>query len=593
MFQSAWFDKESDTGAKMPQGDIRQGTTIDADAIGYVRTLYWDEHCLECSAPACYATCPKYSPRKDKLCKRLVYGIKHERPGNTFLWKTSVKFREWGKLEARINKGTWSVEELKRQDRKDRMLTELFKIASQIISPTDYSISKKWDGLKRKKYASVEAKALFANDFLFQCCSYEEKTYCLNFEITDTNNMVIFRKSLQIVPGWNQEWIKLEFTPPEGGLVRIYPENNLEAEMTIFAADFCQMKNAISVKANKKIKCVAWDLDHTIWDGILAEAEPDQLKLRAGVAETIQELDRRGIIQIVVSKNNPGAVESVLDRLGIRQYFVYALSNWNAKSVNIYNAARMLNIHIDAIGLIDDSDFERREVRDTLPCVRVYDEDVSKLLQHDEFDVAITTESIHRRESYLQEAARKQVLAGMFAGDNTGFIRDCRIEIQIKQMETQQELERSYELLQRTNQLNLSANKYTKEEFKSLLADGGESLIVYVKDRYGNYGQVAFLHFRNEEKLTITEFAMSCRVAAKYVEAGIFHAIQKRFHKAILLTGKKTERNGTLMEVLNKCAFSNVTKDETNIQMLLRENQAIPFAQINTVMWEGRKTPCQ
>lgn len=593
MFQSAWFDKKSDTGAKIPQMDIRKGIPIDVNAIEYVRTIYWDEHCLECSAPVCYTTCPKYNPRRDKLCKRLAYGIKHERQENMFLWKISVKFREWGKLEARINKGTWSVEELKRQDCKDWVLTELFKIASRIASPTDYSISRQWDGLKRKKYASVEEKTLFANDFLFQCYSYEEKTYGLNFEITDTNNTIIFRKSLQVSPGWNQEWIKLEFTPPDGGLVRLYPENNLETEMTIFAADFCQLKNTIVAKASKKVKCVAWDLDHTIWDGILAEAEPDQLKLRAGVAETIQELDRRGIIQIIVSKNNPGAVEPVLNRLGIRQYFVYVLSNWNAKSVNIYNAARMLNIHIDAIGLIDDSDFERREVKATLPCVRVYGEDVSKLLQCEEFDVAITTESMRRRESYLQEAERKQTLAGLFAGDNTGFIRDCRIEIQIKQMAIQQEFERSYELLQRTNQLNLSANKYTKEEFKSLLADGGESVVAYVKDRYGDYGQVVFIHFHNEEKLTITEFAMSCRVAAKYVEAGIFNAFQKRFHKAILLTGKKTERNSTLTEALSKCAFSNVAEDETSIQMLLRENQVIPFSHINTVIWEGRITSCQ
>lgn len=588
MFQNAWFDKKSDSGVRIPKE--KEYSLVDVDSIKYVRTLYWDEHCLECSAPACYSTCPKYSPRKDKLCKRLVYGIRHEKHGNSFLWKVTVKFREWGKLEARINRGTLSIAELKRQDCQDRILTGLFKTASLIVAPSDYSISKKWDGLKRKKYASIESQTLFANDFLFQCYSYEEKKYCLNFEITNTDNSIIFKKSLQIISGFNQELIKLEFTPPEGGLVRIYPENNLEVEMTILAADFCQMKNVVPSKPSKKIKCIAWDLDNTIWDGILAEANQDQLMLRDDVVETIQELDRRGIIQIIVSKNDIGAVEPILNKLGIRRYFIYVLANWNSKSVNIFNAARMLNINVDTIGLIDDSDFERREVSNALPCVRVYDENLCKLLQYGEFDVEINAESIHRRQSYIQEASRKQVLAGLFAGDNTGFIRDCKIEIQIKGISTQQEMERSYELLQRTNQLNLSAKKYSKDAFQTMFRDGSESIIVYVKDRYGDYGQVAFVHFQDGNELTITEFAMSCRVAAKYVEAGIFNAIQRRFHKSILLLGKKTERNGTLIDVLNKCAFSSIAEDETEIQMLLRGDQVIPFSQINTVIWEGVKT---
>lgn len=585
MFQNAWFDKKADSGVRMSEVDKKKYSFIDVNDIEYVRTLYWDEHCLECSAPACYLTCPKYSSRRDKLCKRLVYGMRHEKPEKCFLWKVTVKFREWGKIEARINNGTLSVAELMRQNCKDKVITKVVKAVAFIFSPSDLNISRKWDGMKRKKYATIESKTQFANDFLFQCFSFEKKPYKINFEITNRDNNVIFKKSLQIVPGENQELIKLEFTPPEGGLVRMYPENNLEAEMTILAADFCKMKNSIPSRASKKVKCVAWDLDNTIWDGILAESDQDKLNLRNGVAETIRELDRRGIIQIVVSKNDVGAVEPILQKFGILKYFIYVLSNWNAKSVNIYNAARMLNIHVDTIALIDDSDFERREVSHALPCVRVYSENLDTLLQRSEFDIEINEESVHRRESYLQEASRKQVLAALFAGDNTGFIRDCKIEIQIKEIDTQQEMERSYELLQRTNQLNLSANKYSKSEFKSLMSDDGVSIIAYVKDRYGDYGQVAFIHFRNEEEVKIMEFAMSCRVAAKYVEAGIFHAIQKRFNKELLLIGKKTDRNGTLIDVLNKCCFSSISKDDNRIKMLLQKDTVIPFANINTVIW--------
>ena len=52
----------------------------------------------------------------------------------------------------------------------------------------------------------------------------------------------------------------------------------------------------------QKVKCFVWDLDHTLWNGILSEG--DDLRVSDEVRHVISELDKRGILQSISSKNN-------------------------------------------------------------------------------------------------------------------------------------------------------------------------------------------------------------------------------------------------------------------------------------------------
>lgn len=571
MFQNAWCDKSA--APKRVNTITLPNNHITPNQIESVRTIYWDEHCLECSAPACYSTCPLYVKRPDGACRRFDFGIYVMKPDKDTLWRVRLKFRKWAKIEARINKGTIVVEDLKRMDSRDCTLAKVFKLVSTIGG---YSYSQRFDGIRRKKYATVQTASRFVSDFLWQCNYYGENAFTLLFEITDRDNKVIFKTGFETYPGYNQELLKIDFPLPEGGLVRIYPENNLNPEIEIFAADFVKLRNTIPSSPAKRVKCVAWDLDNTVWAGILAEFDPSQLVMRPKVLETIKELDRRGIIQIVVSKNDRDAVEPVLKRLGIKDYFVYVFANWNPKSENIYYASRMLNIGIDTFVLIDDSIFERTEVSDSLPSVRVYDENqLLDIFSRPEFDVPITEESSKRRQSYQQEATRKQI-RDSFGGQNTEFIRNCGIVATLEPLSTPEQRKRSLELLLRTNQLNLSAHRYGEDEFDSLIAEpGSHSLVMSVRDRFGDYGQVAFIHFNVDEKLVITEYAMSCRVAAKLIENALFNYLQQKYDKDIEIIGIKTARNSTLTDVLFKIGFKSVEAKLPQIKLVLSRKYAI------------------
>lgn len=564
MFQNAWSSK---TNVNSSQEEF-PSNFVKRSEIKYIRTIYWDEHCLECSAPACYSTCPLYVKRADGACRRFEYGIRVLSPLRESLWRVKLQYRKWAKIEARINDGCLSPDSISIMDSKDKRWANVYKHISKLAG---CRFSRRYDGLRRKKYAEIKSQSRFVSDFLFQCRYDGAETFTMFLEIADKNNQVIFKYGLKIKNGYNQKFIKLDFSLPTGGLVRLYPENNLNVELEIYAADFVEMQNSYPDRPAEKIKCVAWDLDNTIWKGILAEANPAVLELRENVLDTILEFDRRGIIQVIVSKNDREAVLPVLERLNIKQYFIYIFANWNPKSDNIFYAARMLNIGLDTFCLIDDSKFERSEVHETLPCVRTYDENkLDKLFELSEFDVPVTEDGAKRRISYQQEASRKQI-KDIFGGSNIEFIRNCQINLTISHISTPEHRKRSLELLLRTNQLNLSAHRYTEQEFDELLKDSEtSSLILFVNDRFGDYGQVAFLQFRVENNtVTISEYAMSCRVAAKLVENALFKWMQRYYNKDIEVRGVKTNRNGTLVDALTKTGFTSISDSNEKIRLYL------------------------
>ncbi len=590
MFQGVWNTAKGGphtaVDAQLPEGFIPM------DAIEHVRLIYWDEHCLECAAPACYGTCPIYEARRDGACRRLAYGIRLLRAPKRLLWHAVLRFRRWGKIEARINRGTLPPHALRRYDASEKRKAAIFKMASRILAPSTYAYSRKWDGLRRKTYAEYPAATPLVSDFLFQChYSGERPAFRLFFEITDCDNTIVYKDSIDVRAGYTQQLLRLDFPLPEGGLVRLYPEDNYEAELEIFCADFVRLKKDVPASPAKTVKCVAWDLDNTVWQGVLIESDPLTLALRESVMDAVLELDRRGIIQIVVSKNDREAVLPVLERLGLADYMVCVYANWAPKSQNIYYASKLLNIGLDTFALIDDQPFERAEVSETLPCVRTYPEtDLPALLHRPELAIPVTEESARRRDSYRQELLRREVrdVHNRANGGNADFIRSCGLTIRVETPHTSQQKQRCVELLLRTNQLNLSAHRYTESEFDALLSSGtGVPLILYAHDRFGDYGQVAFLYLTVEDAVEITEYVMSCRVAGKLVENALFAWLRTTYgDRNIRAVGAKTDRNTTLVDAFIRTGFAVSTNDG---RLTMQLDRHTPIGDADAVILEDRR----
>lgn len=115
------------------------------------------------------------------------------------------------------------------------------------------------------------------------------------------------------------------------------------------------------------IKCLVWDLDNTLWQGILIEDGPQKVRVRTEVVDIIKEADERGILNSIASKNNHEEAMSVLRAYGLEEFFLYPQIRWQPKSKSLLEIARLLNIGVDSLALVDDQVFEREEVRSVLP----------------------------------------------------------------------------------------------------------------------------------------------------------------------------------------------------------------------------------
>jgi FkbH-like protein len=120
-------------------------------------------------------------------------------------------------------------------------------------------------------------------------------------------------------------------------------------------------------KEQRLIKCVVWDLDGTLWKGVLLEN--DTVRLRRGVVEIIKTLDGRGILQSIASKNDFEQAIAKLGEFCLRDYFLYPQVNWNSKVSSIKAIAEALNLGLDSIAFIDDQRYELEEVTFSLPQV--------------------------------------------------------------------------------------------------------------------------------------------------------------------------------------------------------------------------------
>lgn len=316
-----------------------------------------------------------------------------------------------------------------------------------------------------------------------------------------------------------------------------------------------------------KIKLLVADLDETLWDGIAIEDPARITQLRPGARELLEELDRRGILLSVASKNNPDDVLAILDRLGIRELFLYPQIGWGPKSAGIRAIVAKLNIGMDSVGFIDDSAFERAEVKAALPTVRTYDAAaLTGLPALEEFDVPVTDESRARRRMYREEASRSEAMASSPL-DYAQFLAWCGMKIAIKPLGADN-AERVFELVQRTNQLNFSGHKYTREALERILSDPRTvPLVVSCSDRFGAYGIVGFALLRAAgDTLAIDDLMFSCRIQGKQVEPRLLEYVSAMAGRVGFARCdcrfRPTARNAPAAAVLDGLAFVSGRADE-------------------------------
>lgn len=260
------------------------------------------------------------------------------------------------------------------------------------------------------------------------------------------------------------------------------------------------------------VKCLVWDLDHTLWRGVLLEdlvvAVPDEIRA------VVTELDRRGILQSVASRNDHDHAWAQLEALGIAEFLIMPQIGWGRKSDAVRAIADRLGFDHRTIAFIDDQPAERLEVSSALPEVRCYPaEAASTLTTLAEFSPATVTEdSRHRRAMYQGEVLRSTERES-FVGGQDDFLRTLDLDLCIRRA-TEPDLARVEELTLRTSQMNATGVHYSEATLRDMLDDDAhEVLVATLTDRFGPHGAVAIVLLAKHSSMwNLKLLTTSCRV---------------------------------------------------------------------------------
>lgn len=331
--------------------------------------------------------------------------------------------------------------------------------------------------------------------------------------------------------------------------------------------------------AGQRKKCLILDLDNTLWGGVLGEDGIESIKIGGDYPgnayqyfqEGIVELGRNGVILAVCSKNNEADVieawrTNPFIKLTDKQLSTYRI-NWDNKADNIRSMAKELNIGLDSMVFVDDNPTERELIRQELPMVVVPEfpkrpyglMDLLHTLVNDYFRAyQLTSEDLAKTEQYKANAQRSAALHQYT--NLTDFIRSLEIQIDIIPAD-KFNIPRIAQMTQKTNQFNLTTQRYTEADLNSFVQHGDMIYCLSVRDKFGDNGITgAIIITQKEETVEIDTLLLSCRILGKGIENAFIKTILNLLYsKGITSVDARyipTAKNGQVSDFYDKIGFT-------------------------------------
>ncbi len=306
-------------------------------------------------------------------------------------------------------------------------------------------------------------------------------------------------------------------------------------------------------------KCLVLDLDNTLWGGVIGDDGMAGIKLGNGssLGEAFIEfqsyaraLSRRGIILAVCSKNDEANAlepfdshpEMVLRRADVACF----VANWQDKAANIREIATRLNIGLDSLVFADDNPFERNIVRRELPMVAVPELPEDPAMFGRFIADAGYFEGVHltaedRERTQLYQATLERTTLQQATTDLPSYLRSLEMRMHWSRFD-RIGLPRIVQLVNKTNQFNLTTRRITSEEAQAILDDPRAlSLQIRLVDRFGDNGIISIIagcfalpgHVGSElggdgsapGDLVLHTWLMSCRVLGRGVEQATLNLV--------------------------------------------------------------------
>ncbi|MFL2597106.1 MAG: HAD-IIIC family phosphatase [Flavobacteriaceae bacterium] len=340
-------------------------------------------------------------------------------------------------------------------------------------------------------------------------------------------------------------------------------------------------------KLGAQKKMIVLDADNTLWKGIIGEdgikginCNVDNIKGKIyNEAQLLfKYLKNKGVLLALCSKNNIDEIRNVFknkDEMILKSDdFVNKKVNWYPKNENIRKIAKEVNIGLDSIVFIDDSDFEIELVKKTLPevvTIKVpnniseYPSRIKELFIL--FNIStITNEDTKKTQLYLEENKRRNASEKFDSIDN--YINSLGLKLAVSKND-KIPLERCVQLTQKTNQFNFTTKRYTELQIKNIIKSiNWEIYSMKLSDKFGNYGTTGLIIIKTENKKAIIKnFLMSCRVLGRKVEEKLFQFLiedlKSKGINHIYADYKQSNKNQQVSDFYNKMGMNHI-KNESN-----------------------------
>jgi len=371
----------------------------------------------------------------------------------------------------------------------------------------------------------------------------------------------------------------LRFSGPQANDARLYFLGRFPYSQAFSAYLAERYARLVLAARGRAIRLLVIDLDNTLWGGVLGEDGITGLQLGGDFPgnaylhfqKTLKKLTERGIALAIISKNDEdlalAAMETLPDMIvresGLAAYRI----NWREKWLNMIDIAEETGLGLTNIGFLDDNPSERAQMRAQLPEVHVIDlpSDPSlyaeTLLDHPFMEcLSLTPEDQGRAKSYVSR--RRLIEEKECFSRPEDYLTSLNQQLDITGLSSTNS-NRAIQLINKTNQFNTTARRYTQKELEALISQDHSVYVLGLRDRFCDFEYIGLAVLRWDHPQPgsglIELFLLSCRVLGRGLEDGflawLINEGRRRGKRTIVGTLIETPRNTPVRDIYDKSGF--------------------------------------
>lgn len=393
---------------------------------------------------------------------------------------------------------------------------------------------------------------------------------------------------------------------------RFYLSSKAPYTVAFFKHYVMAIESIIINNCGRQKKAIIFDCDNTLWKGIIGEDGMENIEMAANgkygmYYHSIQKLavylSKRGIIVGLCSKNNEADVMEVLrthkDMFLKEEHIVISRVNWLDKASNLRSIADELNIGIDSLVFVDDSNFEINLVKEQLPEVLAlqvptalseYPDFVLKSV-FKYFNLNPNADDIKKTQMYKEQFQRENAKSAYTSIDD--YLASLQIELKILK-DDKSYIPRIAQLTQKTNQFNLTTYRYTENQIEQFMRSNKHGVFaMFVKDKFGDNGLTGVCIVKEDpadpKTAVIDSLLMSCRILGRNIEFmyvnTILHNLSIGGYETVSAIYSPTKKNAQVESFYEKVGLNltDVRDGSKTYSLNLKNFEIKPIDYINVV----------